>query len=86
MPAEHGASKDPLVLRNLNYGDTVITPNTTATADCRFVGWDAEIPDAVEGNATFTALYDVFRPKKGARSSFDRRMRKITSDASQPFG
>lgn len=63
VPAEHGASKDPLVLHNLNYGDTVIMPNITANAGCRFVGWDAEIPDAVEGNLTFTALYDVFRPK-----------------------
>lgn len=63
VPAEHGAFKDPLVLHNLNYGGTVISPNITATAGCRFVGWDAEIPGAVKGNLTFTALYDVFRPK-----------------------
>ncbi len=58
-----GTSEDTLELTGLAIGDPISVPIVVANPGWRFIGWNAEIPDAVEGNATFTALYDVFRPK-----------------------
>ena len=58
-----GTSEDTLELTGLAIGDPINIPNVTANPGWRFMGWDGAIPDTVEGNATFTALFDVFRPK-----------------------
>lgn len=58
-----GTSTDPLVFSGLAIGDSISIPTVIANIGWRFIGWDSEIPDTVEGDATFVALYDVFRPK-----------------------
>lgn len=58
-----GTSEDPLVLTGLAIGDPITIPFVVANSGWRFIGWDSEIPETVEGDATFVALFDVFRPK-----------------------
>lgn len=58
-----GTSTDPLVLSGLAIGDSISIPTVIANSGWRFIGWDSEIPETVEGDATFVALFDVFRPK-----------------------
>lgn len=58
-----GTSEDSLVLSGLAIGDPITIPFVVANSGWRFNGWDSEIPDTVEGDATFVALFDVFRPK-----------------------
>ena len=58
-----GMSEDTLVFSGMAIGDPITIPTVIGNSGWRFKGWDAEIPDTVEGDATFTALYDVFRPK-----------------------
>lgn len=58
-----GTSTDPLVLSGKAIGDSISIPTVIANIGWRFIGWDSEIPETVEGDATFVALFDVFRPK-----------------------
>jgi hypothetical protein len=58
-----GTSTDPLVLSGKAIGDSISIPTVIANFGWRFIGWDSEIPETVEGDATFVALFDVFRPK-----------------------
>lgn len=58
-----GTSEDTLVFSGMSIGDPITVPTVFANPGWRFNGWNAEIPDTVEGDATFTALYEIYRPK-----------------------
>ena len=58
-----GTSEDALVFSGMAIGDPISIPSVIANTGWRFIGWNAEIPDTVEGDATFIALFQVFRPK-----------------------
>lgn len=58
-----GTSEDTLVFSGMAIGDPFTIPTVIANPGWRFRGWNAEIPDTVEGDATFTALYEIYRPK-----------------------
>lgn len=58
-----GTSEDTLVFSGMAIGDSFTVPTVIANPGWRFNGWNAEIPDTVEGDATFTALYEIYRPK-----------------------
>ncbi|MEN6594481.1 MAG: InlB B-repeat-containing protein [Clostridiaceae bacterium] len=58
-----GTSGDTLVFSGMAIGDSITIPEVTASSGWRFIGWDSEPSETVEGNATYTALFEVLRPK-----------------------
>lgn len=59
----YGTSSDTLVFSNVHIGDTITIPSVTAMSGFRFLGWDISPSTTVSGNATYQALYEVYRPK-----------------------
>jgi hypothetical protein len=58
-----GWTEDTLVFEGVHYGDTITVPNVTPNPGWRFVGWDTTPSTTVTGDATYTALYMINRPK-----------------------
>jgi hypothetical protein len=61
--AGKGWTEDTLVFEGVHFGDTITVPNVTPNPGWRFVGWDTTPSTTVTGDASYTALYVINRPK-----------------------